>query len=365
MDSVQKRSALKFTSMKSVSSFFLLCSILRGEDNFKESIVIVRCQVTAVRETRGVEEQMERIDQRRLRLTNHWFDTNEQLKEIQIVGKISHSRSHSLGEQPDRPSVRHQNAFDWPRTSRERSLFSEWINAGSWAGKTSDRQSTVVQMLLPVNDIGIKAFLFFKLIILMELHSNRFECLGRKKTIEIFTGNAQWPPWRQSDGQGQGPIDFLVTAATLTDLNSPSLLDTREINASSASASSSIRQVFVTNRSSMCSAVKTITGHWRVEWEWWVCSQECARLKSNPSGSWSAFCIRSHLPCSSKKKYRTLSKTRLRRESRLLPPTDNEIRTIGIEWSVSNACAALNWLCLTHRTPHIRRRVFGHFRSLA
>ena len=199
MDSVQKRSALKFTSMKSVSSFFLLYSILRGEDNFNESIVIVRCQVTAVRETREVEEQMERIDQRRLRLTNHWFDTNEQLKGIQIVGKISHSRSHSLGEQTDRPSVRHQNVFDWPRTSRERSLFSEWINAGSWAGKTSDRQSTVVRMLLPVNDIAIKAFLFFKLIILMELHSNRFECLWE---CSVATR-------RQSDSEGQGPIDVL------------------------------------------------------------------------------------------------------------------------------------------------------------
>ena len=44
--------------------------------------------------------------------------------------------------------------------------------------QTSQRQSAVVQLLLRVNSIGVKAFLFSKLSILMELHSNRFECLG-------------------------------------------------------------------------------------------------------------------------------------------------------------------------------------------
>ena len=38
------------------------------EDYFKESMGIVRCHVAAVRETRGVKEQMGRIDQRTLRL---------------------------------------------------------------------------------------------------------------------------------------------------------------------------------------------------------------------------------------------------------------------------------------------------------
>ena len=218
---------------------------------------------------------------------------------------------HSIGhEHPERDlcSSSGTNQKTIERTEKDHQRSN---SVASWAGKTSDRQSTVVQMLLPVNDIGIKAFLFFKLIILMELQSNRFECLWQ---CSVTTR-------RQSASEGQGPIEVLDCWDT----------DLLQIKFDQRSFEEDSLLFLVTAANEPQSIVISLL----------------------------------HQPYSSRKKYRTLSKTRRRRESHLLPPTDNEIRTIAIEWSVSNACAALNWLCLMHRTLHIRRRVFGHFRSLA
>ena len=144
-----------------------------------------------------VKEQMERIDQRRLWLTNHWFDTNEQLKEIQIVGK-DQSFSLSQSRWTARPtSEMHSIGHEHPE--RDLCSSSESMRAVEPERRVIDKAPSFECFFQSMRSAS-KAFLS------PSSWSAWWNCI---RTDSSVCENAQWPPSRQSAGEGQWPIDVL------------------------------------------------------------------------------------------------------------------------------------------------------------